>query len=44
MIRFRTRGSDFSVLQRAKIDPEAHPISYSMGTGGSFPRDKATGA
>jgi hypothetical protein len=35
---------DFSLLHRVQAGSGAHSASYPMGTGGSFPGDKATGA
>jgi hypothetical protein len=32
-----------SLLHSVQIDPGAHPASYPMGTGASFPGGKATG-
>jgi len=34
----------FSSLHRVQAGSEAHPASYPMGTGDSFPGGKATGA
>jgi hypothetical protein len=33
------RGSDFSLLHSVQTNSGAHPASYPMGTGGSFPGD-----
>jgi len=33
-----------SPRHRVQTGPGAHPASYSMNTGGFFPRDQATGA
>jgi hypothetical protein len=37
------RGKEFSLFHSVQTGSEAHPVSYSMDTGGSFPRGKATG-
>jgi hypothetical protein len=34
---------DVSLLHSVQADSGAHPASYPMGTGGSFPGDKAAG-
>jgi hypothetical protein len=34
---------DFPILHVVQTGPRAHPTSYSMGTGGSFPAVKAAG-
>jgi hypothetical protein len=36
-------GQEFSLLHVVQTSPGAHPTSYPMGTGGSFPGDKAAG-
>jgi hypothetical protein len=42
---FKSRyGQKFSLLQVVHTGSGIHPISYPMGTGGSFPGGKATGA
>jgi hypothetical protein len=40
------RGKDGidSLYHRVQTDPRAHPASYPMGKGGSFPRGKLAGA
>jgi hypothetical protein len=38
------RGQEFSLLHVVHPDCGAHPASYPMGTGGSFPGSKAAGA
>jgi hypothetical protein len=38
------RGQEFSILQVVLTGSESYPISYPMGTGGSFPGGKAAGA
>jgi hypothetical protein len=38
------RAGHFSLHQRVQTGSEAHPASYPMGTSGSFPECKATGA
>jgi hypothetical protein len=35
---------DFSLLHSVQTGSGAHPASYPMGTGGSFPGGKAVGA
>jgi hypothetical protein len=35
---------DFSLLHIVQTGSAAHPASYPMGTGGSFPRGKAAEA
>jgi hypothetical protein len=37
------KGQEFSLLQIVQNGSEAHPTSYPMGTGGSFPGGKAAG-
>jgi hypothetical protein len=37
-------GARFSPLRVVQTGSEAHPTSYTMGTGGSFPGGKAAGA
>jgi hypothetical protein len=37
-------GQEFSLLHVLQTGYGAHPASYPMGTGGSFPRGKAVGA
>jgi hypothetical protein len=43
VIEFRspTRAEDFSSSPCVQTSSGAHPASYPMGTGGSFPRNKA---
>jgi hypothetical protein len=36
-VRFPARQRDFSLLFSVQTGSGAHPASYSMGTGGSFP-------
>jgi hypothetical protein len=44
-VRFESRyGQEFSLLHVVQTDSGAHPASYSMSTGGSFPGRKAAGA
>jgi hypothetical protein len=38
------KGQEFSLLHVVKTGSGAHPASYPMGTGGSFPWSKAAGA
>jgi hypothetical protein len=37
-------GQEFSLLHVVQTGSGDHPASYTMGTGGYFPRDKAAGA
>jgi hypothetical protein len=37
-------GSEFSLLHIVQTGSGAHPTSYLMGTGGSFPGGRAAGA
>jgi hypothetical protein len=43
-VQFPARAGNFSLHRRDKNGSGAHPASYSMGTRGSFPGDKAAGA
>jgi hypothetical protein len=43
-IRFPARAGSFSLRHRIQTGSGAHPASYPVGTGGSFPGDKAAGA
>jgi hypothetical protein len=43
-IQFPARAGNFSLHHRIQNGSEAHPASYPMGTGGSFPGGKAAGA
>jgi hypothetical protein len=36
------RGRDFSLFDSIQTSSEAKLVSYSMGTGGSFPRSKVS--
>jgi len=38
MVRFPASGIDFFLLQNVQAESLAHPPSYSMDTGVSFPR------
>jgi hypothetical protein len=40
------RGDDgnISLRYRVQTDSGPHPASYAMGTGGSYPEDRAAGA
>jgi len=40
----RGQGRDFPLRPRVQTGSDASPASYPMGTGGSFPWDKAAGA
>jgi hypothetical protein len=40
-VRSPTGAEDFSSSPCVQIGSGAHPASYPMGTGGSFPRGKA---
>jgi hypothetical protein len=42
-VRFPTRAANFSLHHRVQNGFGAHPPSYPMGTGGSFPGGKAVG-
>jgi hypothetical protein len=41
---FDSQQGNNSLLHSAQTDPGAHPASYPLGTGASFPGGKATGA
>jgi hypothetical protein len=43
-VRFPAGAGSFSLHHRVQNGSGAHPASYQMGTGDSFPRDKAAGA
>jgi hypothetical protein len=43
-VRFPAGAGNFSLHHRVQNGCGAHPASYPMGTGGSFPEDKAAGA
>jgi hypothetical protein len=43
-VRFSVEDGNFSLHHRVQNGSEAHPASYPMGTRGSFPGTKATGA
>jgi len=38
VVRIATDTNEFSLLQNAEISSWAHPASYSVGIGDSFPR------
>jgi hypothetical protein len=42
--RFPAEAGNFSLHHRVQNGSGPHPASYPMGTGGSFPGDKAVGA
>jgi hypothetical protein len=42
-VRFPAGGENFSLHHRVQNDSGAHPVSYPMGTRGSFPGGKAAG-
>jgi hypothetical protein len=42
VVPFLTKARDFSLFYNIQTCSEAHPISYAMGTGGSFLGDKVT--
>jgi hypothetical protein len=42
-VRLSAGPRDFSLLHSVRNGSRAHSASHSMGTGGSFPRGKATG-
>jgi hypothetical protein len=43
-VRFLAGAGNFSLHHRVKNGSGAHPVSSPMGTRGSFPGDKVTGA
>jgi hypothetical protein len=43
-VRFPTGAGNFSLHHRVQNGSGVHPASYSVGTRGSFPGGKATGA
>jgi hypothetical protein len=43
-VRFPAGAGNFSLHHRVQNGSGAHPASYSMGSRGSFPGDKAAGA
>jgi hypothetical protein len=43
-VRFPAGTGNFSLHHRVQIGSGAHPASYPMGKGGSFPGGKAAGA
>jgi hypothetical protein len=44
-VEFKSRlGQEFSLLHFVQTGSGVHPTSHPMGTGGSFPGDKAAGA
>jgi hypothetical protein len=43
-VRFPAAAGNFSLHHRIQKGSGAHPASYPVGTGGSFPGDKAAGA
>jgi hypothetical protein len=43
-VRFLAGAENFSLHHRVQNGFGAHPASYPMGTGGSFPGGKAAGA
>jgi hypothetical protein len=43
-IQFPPGAKDFSLLRSVQTGSGAHPVSYTMGSGGSFPGGKAAGA
>jgi hypothetical protein len=44
MVQFPSRATDLSLVQNIETGSEAHPTSYSVGTGGSFLGVKITRA
>jgi hypothetical protein len=44
MVRFLAGTGNFSLHHRVQNGSGAHPVSYPMGTKGSFPVGKAAGA
>jgi hypothetical protein len=43
-VRFPVEAREFSLLRRVQTYSGAHPASYPMGTGGSFPGVKRLGS
>jgi hypothetical protein len=43
-VRFPAEAGNFSLRHRVQNGSGVHPASYPMGTGGSFPGSKASGA
>jgi hypothetical protein len=43
-VRFPAGTIGFSIIDSVQTDSRAHPVSYMMGTKGSFPGGKAAGA
>jgi hypothetical protein len=43
-VRFPAGAGNFSLNHRVQNGSETHPVSYPMGTRGSFPAGKAAGA
>jgi hypothetical protein len=43
-VRFPVGAGSFSLYHRLQNGSGAHPASYPLGTGGSFPRCKVAGA
>jgi hypothetical protein len=43
-VRFPAEAMNFSLHHRVQNVSRAHPVSYPMGTRGSFPGGKAVGA
>jgi hypothetical protein len=43
-VRFPAGAGNFSLHHRVQNGSRAHPVSYPMGTGGSFPGSKVAGA
>jgi hypothetical protein len=43
-VRIPSGAGNFSLGHRVQTGSGAHPASYPMGTGGSFPGGKAAGA
>jgi hypothetical protein len=43
-VRFSAGAGNFSLHHRVQNGSGAHPASYPMGSGGSFPGGKAAGA
>jgi hypothetical protein len=44
VVQLPTGGRHFSCLQNIRTSSMVYPVSYSMGTGRTFPRSKADGA
>jgi hypothetical protein len=43
-VRFSARAENFSLLHHVQTCSDAHPSTYPMGIGDSFPESKAAGS